>query len=170
MGPRFALRWTAVSLLCFLVLLTIAFVLRNLAAQQTGHQQIVSIYALADAAEMPLNANGSGTQIISGTTVTLKLQPYPALSAVASTVTLSMVSPDGHPVQSTTPQFIVRQTGIAAVRTFPLTQLPGGVYTASGVLFPAAGVWNLRIDINVGDQVPAMMLVNVNATQENSTR
>ena len=165
MGPRFALRWTAIALACFLPALAIAFFLHNLAIQQPQPQQRprVSIDLLMTAAEMPLDAAGGGTQIISGTTVTFKLQPYPPVSFVTSTVTLMAVAPDGKPATAASPVLYVTRPGEAGERQFLLESPSGGAYFASGVFFPSSGTWRLRIDVNVGDDVPAMMLLTLNA-------
>ena len=163
MGPRFALRWTAIALACFLPVLAVGFLLHNLAIQQAQQRPRVSIDLLMAAAEMPLDAAGGGTQIISGTTLTFKLQPYPPVSFVTSTVTLMAVAPDGKPATAASPVLYVTRPGEAGERQFLLAPLSGGAYSASGVFFPSSGTWRMRIDVNVGDDVPAMMLLTLNA-------
>jgi hypothetical protein len=138
------------------------FILRNMVLQLPQPRQQVSIALLAAAAEMPLDATGSGTQIISGTTLTFKLQPYPPLSTVTSTVILLAIAPDGKPATAAAPVLNVKGSGQDGEHDFPFAPLPGGAYSATGVFFPSPGLWRLRVDVYVGDDIPAMMLVTAN--------
>lgn len=161
MGPRFALRWTVIGLICFVGILAVAFLLRTLSPRSAEPAQRVSLDALAAAAEMPFDKTGSGTQIISDTVLTLKLQPYPAQSSVPSTVTLAVVSPNGSAGMNAEPVLAVKNADGANAREYVMLPVAGGLYSASGNLFPTAGTWRIRVVVKVGDDVPAMMLATV---------
>ncbi len=164
MGSRFALRWTLIALACALVLLTAAVALRLARpAPVATPTRIYNIDDLLAAGEMRFDANGAGTQIISGTILTLKLAPYPPRSAVTSTVTLVALMSDGTPAETANPTLMVAPSGQVASEEYPLKHRIGGVYDAAGVFFPTGGSWHMRVDVYVGDDIPSNMLMTVNA-------
>jgi hypothetical protein len=163
MSPRFALRWSLIGLACAGVLVAAAWLLSRLQpAPATQAPQSVSVDALLAAAEMPLDANGVGTQIISGTTFTLRLAPYPARASQTATVTLVALAANGIPAVNVNPALTIAQTGRADVREFAMLALPDHSYQAAGVLFPQPGAWRVRVDVYVGDPTPANILLTVN--------
>ncbi|HEY3290923.1 MAG TPA: hypothetical protein VGK87_12400 [Anaerolineae bacterium] len=118
---------------------------------------------LVAAAEMPFDATGSGTQIISDTVLTLKVQPYPPRASQPATVTLAVVSPDGSAGTNAVPVLNLKDVNGSNARELSLQPQAGGVYSTHGILFPAAGIWRIRVDVNVGDDVPATMLATIAA-------
>ncbi len=170
MGPRFTLRWTIIGLVSFLPLVIASIILANLAYVRQQAQPRASINdeyfreVIGASAEMPLSATGSGTQMISGTTVCLQIQPFPVVASngAITTMTLSVVTPDGHPALSASPELTFHaRTPTEHDRTYTFTQLPGGVYRISGVFFTAPGQSHMRIDVNIGDAIPAPMIFTV---------
>jgi hypothetical protein len=165
-SARFALRWTIVGLLCALLLVAAAFLLR-LSWTPSPASRPITLAELAAAAEMPLDAHGQGSQIISGTTVLLMLQPYPARVGVTSTLTLVAVpaavptSSDGRPVTNTNPTLYVASIGKSDAREYAVPVQPDQSYTVSGIFFPNPGTYRVRVDVYVGDDTPANILLTV---------
>ena len=164
---RFALRWIAIGLLCAAVLVTVAALLaltRPPAPAPRGNApRAVSFDELAAAMELPLDRSGAGTQIISNTMLTLKLQPYPAQAGVTSTLTLVALDPAGKPADYANPSLTVASIGRSDGREFAMPWQADGSYTATGILFPEPGAWRVRVDAYVGDDTPANMIVSVQA-------
>ncbi|MCL4506404.1 MAG: hypothetical protein M1434_09095 [Chloroflexi bacterium] len=164
MGPRFALRWTLIGLVSALVLVAAAVALRLARpVPAPPPARVYSVDDLLSATEMRFDVDGVGTQIISGTILTLKLAPYPPRSAVTSTVTLVALTSDGKPAETANPTLTIAPSGQAASQTFPLAHQTGGIYEATGILFPTAGSWHMRVDVYLGDDIPSSMLMTVNA-------
>ena len=164
MGPRFAFRWTIIGLVSAMVLVAAAVALRLARpAPPPVPTRTVSVEDLLSGIEMRFDANGVGTQIINGTILTLKLEPYPPRSAVTNTVTLVALTSGGEPAEAVNPKLIVAPSGQTELRTFPLTYHSNGAYDAAGEFFPTAGSWHMRVDVYVGDDIPASMLTTINA-------
>jgi hypothetical protein len=163
MSYRFALRWTAIGLVCALAILVAAFALKAMCPAPVPITQQVSFDALVAAEEMPLDANGTGTQIISGTILSLKLQPYPPRASVPVTLTLIAISPNGRNSTTVTPTLMIQSDNQPGIKEYALALQPDRTYTYHGVLFPDPGAWHLRLDVYVGDEIPANMLLTVKA-------
>jgi hypothetical protein len=162
MSPRFALRWTLVGLVCALVIVLLGALLFRLSPPPPTPPQ-VSIDDLMAAALMPLDERGMGTQVISGTTLSFKLSPYPARATITSTVTLVAIASHGQTPALVTPTLYVAQASQPSTREFPMLLQDDGSYVAAGVLFPQPGPWRVRVDVYVGDATPANMLIAVEA-------
>ena len=164
MGLRFALRWTLVALACALVLLAAAIALRLARpAPFATPTRVYNIDDLLAAGEMRFDANGTATQIISGTILTLKLAPYPPRSAVSSTLTLVALRQGGRPAGDANPRLTVAPAGQADPQTYAMSPRGSGVYQAAGVFFPSPAAWRLRVNVYVGDDIPASMLATIQA-------
>ncbi len=161
-SARFALRWTAVGLLCALLLVAAAFLLRY-SQRPAPSPHLVTVDDLAAAAEMPLNAQGQGTQIISNTTLVLTLQPYPARAGVTGTLSLVATSPDGRPATYVSPTLYIASVGRSGDREYPMPVQPDRSFAAAGVLFPTEASYRVRVGVYVGDDTPASILLTVPA-------
>lgn len=163
MTPRFAVRWTLIGLLAVLPLLALAYLLSLLQPAPPSALRKVSVDDLLSAAEMPLDATGSGTQIISGTTLTLQVQPYPPPASVVSTVTLVAITSDGKLFRAANPRLWVTLSSESEPREYPMLLRDEGSYSASGMLLPTRGQYRMRVDVYLGDPVPANMIFSVQA-------
>jgi hypothetical protein len=161
-SARFALRWTVVGLLCATALVMLAALTSTLRAPAPTPRP-VSFEALVAGMEMPLDASGSGTQIISNTTLSLRLQPYPARAGVISTLTLVALDQAGKPAGYVTPDLMVADVGKSDGQEFTMPRQPDGSYTATGILFPQPGSWRVRVDAYVGDDTPANIIMTIQA-------
>lgn len=163
MSPQFALRWTLIALLCAVVIVGLGVLLSFLQPVSAPPPRQVTVDDLMAAVEMPLSPEGAGMQIISGTTLAFKLEPYPARASEQATVTLIAIAPDGHTPAEVAPVLWVAPPATVEMREFTMTLRPEGGYAASGVFFPQPGPWRLRVDVNVGDNVPTSMLTTIEA-------
>ncbi len=161
-SARFALRWTVVGLLCMAALVMLAALASTLRAPAPTPRP-VSFEALVAGMELPLDAGGSGTQIISNTTLSLRLQPYPARAGVTSTLTLVALDQAGKPAGYVNPSLRVADVGKSDGQEFTMPRQPDGSYVATGVLFPQPGSWRVRVDAYVGDDTPANIIMTVQA-------
>jgi hypothetical protein len=159
-SARFALRWTIIGLLCALLLVAAAFLLR-LSRTSAPAPRPITLADLAASAEMPLDARGQGSQIISGTTVLLSLQPYPARAGVPNSLTLVATSSDGRPVTNINPTLYVSSVGKSGGSEYAVPTQPDQSYVISGTFFPNPGTYRVRVDVYVGDDTPANILLTV---------
>jgi hypothetical protein len=160
-SARFTLRWTLVALICAAALVMAAAWLSSLRAP--APPRAVSFDALAKGMEMPLDASGAGTQIISNTTLMLRIEPYPVRAGVTSSLTLVALDPAGKPAAYVAPDVQVADAGRSDGLTFPMPRQADGSYVAMGVLFPSAGDWRVRVNASVGDEMPANIILTVPA-------
>ena len=160
MSYRFTLRWTLVGLLCAACLLGIGVFIEELRPAPPVQQQ-VSIDDLMAAGEMPMSEQGTGMQVINGTTLALKLDPYPARASVPATLTLVTIPSTGRAQAEGAPVLLVAPVAQVDAREFVMARQADQSYAAQGVFFPQPGRWRLRVDVNVGDDTPASMMTTV---------
>ena len=158
MTPRFAVRWTLIGLLAAFPLLALAYILSLLQSAPQPAPQSVSVNDLLSAVEMRLDANGTGTQIISETILTLRLQPYPVRSSDITTVTLVALTSNGKFWPAANPTLWVTQSSAGEPRAYPMSARPEGSYSVAGKLLPSPGQYRMRVDVYLGDDMPANLI------------
>ncbi len=94
---------------------------------------------------LPLDAQGLGTQVIEGTSLTFRVQPYPPIARAPVTVTLVAIGPNGGLLQFV-PAVSVSALNQVAGPGAPMRRLPSGGYEYGGILFPTPGLWRITVD------------------------
>jgi hypothetical protein len=94
---------------------------------------------------LPLDAQGLGTQVIEGNSLTFRVQPYPPVSRAPVTITLVAIGSNGGLAQFT-PAVSVSALNQVAGPGAPMRRLPSGGYEYSGVLFSTPGQWRITVD------------------------
>ena len=94
---------------------------------------------------LPLDEQGLGAQVIEGTSLTFRVQPYPPVSRAPVTISLVAIGPDGSLVKFS-PSVAVSAPNKVPDPGAPMRRLPSGGYEYSGVLFPAPGAWRMTVD------------------------
>lgn len=94
---------------------------------------------------LPLDAQGLGTQVIEGTSLTFRVQPYPPVARSPVTITLVAIGPGGVLVQFA-PAVSVSALNQVAGPGAPMRRLSSGGYEHAGILFPAPGRWRITVD------------------------
>ncbi len=94
---------------------------------------------------LPLDAQGLGTQVIEGTSLTFRVQPYPPVARAPVTITLVAIGPNGGLVQFA-PAVSVSALNQVAGPGAPMRRLSSGGYEYGGDLFPAPGLWRITVD------------------------
>ena len=94
---------------------------------------------------LPLDAQGLGTQVIEGTSLTFRVQPYPPMARAPVTVTLVAIGPNGGLVEFV-PAVSVSALNQVAGPGAPMRRLPSGGYEYGGILCPAPGLWRITVD------------------------
>ena len=94
---------------------------------------------------LPLDAQGLGTQVSEGTSLTIRVQPYPPIARAPVTVTLVAIGPNGGLLQFV-PAVSVSALNQVAGPGAPMRRLSSGGYEHAGILFPAPGRWRITVD------------------------
>lgn len=163
---RIGLRFVIVAAVLAMLLIGIVAVLTALTPP---HQQLVRQPDLAKLAEVQaasapilLNANGVGTQVISGTALTLKLEPFPVLPNQPATITLVALSIQSRTLAVISPTLGVAAEGSTDLFSHPMARRADGAYVATGVLFPRVGLWRARIVFSLDDTPDFVTLLSIN--------
>lgn len=147
MTPRRALIFIAIAGVVFLLLAGAALWLQSMQPQPQ-----LNLEALPpDSSVMPLDENGIGSQVISGTQVTLRLSPMPAQANISQTVRLIVTDPSAK-AQIVTPTLYITSQDLTAntpTLSLPMQRDRDGSYIAQAPLFPASGAWRLRIELTL---------------------
>jgi hypothetical protein len=161
---RFALRWTAIGLACAAILVALAMLLSTWHAQApAATPRSISYEAFVAGMEMPLDANGAGTQVMSNITLSFRLQPYPARAGVTTTLVLVAMDQAGKLVGDVAPSLRVADAGESDGQEYSMPRQQDGSYVATGMFFPQAGNWRIRVDAYMGDDIPANIITSVQA-------
>ncbi|MEO6063669.1 MAG: hypothetical protein ABIQ99_17190 [Thermoflexales bacterium] len=94
---------------------------------------------------LTLDAQGLGTQVIEGTSLTFRVQPYPPVARAPVTIALVAIGPDGGLVQFA-PAVAVSALNQVPGPGAPMRRLPSGGYEYAGILFPTPGLWRITVD------------------------
>lgn len=94
---------------------------------------------------LPLDAQGLGTQVIEGNSLTFRVEPFPPVSRAPVTITLVAIRPNGGLAQFS-PAVSVSAPNQVAGPGAPMRRLSTGGYEYSGVLFSAPGPWRITVD------------------------
>ena len=94
---------------------------------------------------LPLDAQGLGTQVIEGTSLTFRVQPSPPLARAPVTITLVAIGPNGGLLQFV-PAVSVSALNQVAGPGAPMRRLPSGGYEYGGILFSTPGLWRITVD------------------------
>ena len=156
---RNAFRWIVVALVAASMLIVAAIVLNRLAANQPPATATLQVPASNMA--LPLDASGTGTQIIPEAIFSVKLSPFPAQANVTSTLTLVALDPKTNAVKVVTPTLEIAPLIEVEGATFAMQNDAAGSHTAGGIFFPQAGEYRLRIRIDLGTTEPYSMLIAV---------
>jgi hypothetical protein len=149
MSPRLALRFVVFSLIIFAILIGIASVLSRRLQQmetQNAPPATPSFEQQLAAMTMQLDGNGIGSQVISGTQITVKVAPYPPKAGQETMLVIAGTTNTGHISVITPTLFIAPDVaGNAPTQRVTAHATGGGSYTATGLFFPQAGVWLVRV-------------------------
>lgn len=149
MTPRRALIFIAITGFVFLLLAGAALWLQSRQPQPVPQLDLVALPP--DSSVMPLDENGIGSQVISGTQVTMRLSPMPAQANTSNTLRLIVTNPSAQ-AQIVTPTLYVTAQDLTAntpTLTLPMQRDNDGSYIAQAPLFPAPGAWRLRIELTL---------------------
>lgn len=162
MTSRRAFIWIVIALLFASALLSLAIVLNRLRPPES-RAAIDLIGVQASSMALPLDATGAGMQVISGATLSVKLDPFPPRANAESTLTLVALDRQTQAVKVITPTLTVAELTQVNGVDYAMIRQNNGAYVARGRLFPASGEWRLRVRINLGAGEDYSMLMLVDA-------
>ena len=95
---------------------------------------------------MKLDANGLGSQVISGTQISVRLSPYPPVAGQVSQVSIVGSFPSGQLALITPTLYITSDEADAPnMQQVNLQRTTIGSYEGQEILFPTKGSWRARI-------------------------
>lgn len=165
--PKIALRTVilAAVLLSFIQLAFFIGALTTPAPTPTQSELVKLAEVQAASAPIRLDAHGIGTQVISGTAITIKLEPFPVTANQAVTITLVPLTVQSLQVTDIRPALGVAPLGSTGVVAYPMTRRPDGAYSTSGTLFPSPGLWRARIIFTIDGVPDFVTLLSVDVTK-----
>jgi hypothetical protein len=170
LSPRLALRFILLSIVLAGLLMAIAIVLnvRLRALQQAVPASSLPptpslVQQLASMA-IKLDANGLGSQVISGTQISIKLSPYPVRAGQVTEMSIVAMSPFGQLATITPTLFLSPNSPkVGAAKAFTMTHEASGAYLVQGNLFPIPGEWQGRIGFYLNARETSSVILFVSA-------
>lgn len=164
MSPRLALRFILLSIILAVLLMGVAVVLngrlqrlQQVAVPPLLEQQLASM-------AMKLDANGLGSQVISGTQISVRLSPYPVRAGQVSGLSVVATSAFGQ-VTTITPTLYVASNSSNAddAKEMTMTRENSGGYQVQSELFDKPGVWQARIGFYLNATETSSIILIVDA-------
>lgn len=158
---RIALKWIVVALVAASLLLVAAIALARL--RPAPPTTFTLTQAPVDSIALPLDASGTGMQVLEDVSLSLKLAPYPPRAGVESSLTVVAIDRDTQAVRLITPTLEVAPFDAVSGESFEMRADASGAHTAVGRFFPAAGEWRMRVLVDFGEAEPHSVLIVANA-------
>jgi hypothetical protein len=165
LSPRLAFRFILLSLILAAILMGIAVVLNGrLRVLQQAAEAPPPIEAQLASMAMKLDANGIGSQVISGTQISVRLAPYPAQAGQASQLSVVATSLSGQLAVITPTLYLSGDTtNLSEETTIAMARDSGGAYIANAMLFPKPGAWQARIAFYLNATETSHVILRVKA-------
>lgn len=158
---RIALRWIVVALIAATLLVLAAAGLARLRPRDFSSS--AELQVPVESIALPLDAYGSGAQVIGPANLNLKLDPYPPRAGDSITLTLVALDRTSQALMTITPTLSVAEPVAVEGTDYVLTRQVNGAYVARGRFFPRPGQWRLRLAIDFGSDEPYRILALVEA-------
>ena len=162
MSPRLALRFILLSLILAGLLMGAAVILNGRLRLSQPAASIPSLEQQLASMAMKLDADGIGSQVISGTHISVRLAPYPPMAGQPSTLSIVGSLPNGQLALITPTLYITSDAADAPIpQQLTPSRQPGGDYLAQAILFAKPGLWRTRIGfyLNPTDLSSVVLLV-----------
>lgn len=159
MTPKLALRFIFAALVFGIVLITAGIGISRL--QQQAATAPVDIARLTEAqfraGLIKLDANGNGMQVFNGTSVNLRVQPYPPAAGKEMEIRVVVISPDHAVLRGLHPTLFLAQANVTDGPTLPLSENADGSYSIRQTL-PQPGVYRGQIRIPAQNDVLVVLM------------
>ena len=171
MNARLAARFVVIALFLFIALMVASLVLNNARQRQVAQQLApatsdpLQIAVSLDTMLMKLDANGNGSQVISGTHVSVAISPYPVQASLPITLLVVGTNVNGQITPITPTLFVSPAEGgnEGDVLQVDLRHDEAGAYIASQPFVPAAGIWRLRVHFYLNEADTSDIIFNLEA-------
>ena len=165
-SSRLALRFILLSLILAVLLMGIAVVLNGRLQKLQQGAATPSLEMQLASMAMKLDANGLGSQVISGTQISVKLAPYPVQAGQVSALSVVAISPLGQLVMITPTLYVASNSpDIVDAKEFTLTHKNSGGYLAQVMLFDKPGAWQARIGFYLNATETSNVILLIEAQQ-----
>jgi hypothetical protein len=152
---RIGLRYIALALAAGSLLVIATTVLVRLVPQP----DVMTLQAPLHALALPLDENGTGTQVLDNAILSVRLDPYPPRASRGVTVSLIALDRAGGATMVVTPTLSVAELTQVDGVEWPMARVATGAYAASAEMFPHTGQWRLRARVDFGAGEPYSLLV-----------
>lgn len=154
MTPKLAFRFIFAALVFGLVVVTTGMGISRL--QQQAATAPVDITKLTEeqlrAGLMQLDANGNGIQVFNGTSVNVRILPYPPAAGKEMEIRVVALSPEHAVLRGLHPELFLGKVGVTDGPTLPFTENADGSYSIRQTL-PQAGTYRGQIRIPAQNDV-----------------
>lgn len=159
MTPKLALRFIFAALVFGLVIVTAGMGISRL--QQQTATAPVDITKLTEeqlrAGLIKLDANGNGSQVFDGTSVNVRIAPYPPAAGKEMGIRVVVISPDHQILRGLHPELFLAKAGVTDGPTQPLAENADGSYSIRQTL-AQPGVYRGQIRIPAQNDVLVVLL------------
>ncbi len=166
MSPRLALRFILLSFILAVLLMGVAVILNGRLQQLQQAAATPSLEQQLASMAMKLDADGLGSQVISGTQISVRLSPYPVQAGQVSQLSIVATSNFGQLAIITPTLYVAANSAeTAEAKTFTMTRESSGGYLVQSVLFDKLGAWQARIGFYLSPTETSSIILLIEAQQ-----